>query len=79
MEVTMHFFWFVLHSVKAGFQINIKEVLSNDDTIISVKERLEKGNATQPEPVVSGLLFRKSMAVIGDLMIASKTNFALQL
>jgi AAA domain len=47
--------------------------------IISVKERLEKGDATQPEAIVSGLLFRKSMAVIGAPDDSFKTNFALQL
>ena len=47
--------------------------------IVSVKERLEKGNATQPEQIVSGLFFRKSMAVIGAPDDSFKTNFALQL
>lgn len=47
--------------------------------IITVKERLEKGNIVPPEPIVSGLLFRKSMAVLGAPDDSFKTHWALQL
>ena len=50
-----------------------------DIEIITVKERLEKGDIVQPEPIVSGLLFRKSMAVLGAPDDSFKTHWALQL
>lgn len=50
-----------------------------DIEIITVKERLEKGDVVPPEPVVSGLLFRRSMAVLGAPDDSFKTQWALQL
>ena len=47
--------------------------------LISVKERLEKDDTKPPEPIVSGLLFRKSMAVLGAPDDSFKTHFTLQL
>ncbi len=47
--------------------------------LVSVKERLEKGDIVPPEPIVSGLLFRKSLAVMGAPEDSFKTHWALQL
>ncbi|MFC1918157.1 AAA family ATPase [Chloroflexota bacterium] len=47
--------------------------------IVTAKERLEKGDMVTPEPIVSGLLFRKSMAVLGAPEDSFKTHWALQL
>lgn len=47
--------------------------------LLSVKERLEKGDIAPPEPIVSGLLFRGSLAVLGAPDDSFKTNWALQL
>lgn len=47
--------------------------------LISVKDRLEQGAVKSFEPIVGGLLFRKSMAVLGAPQDSFKTNWALQL
>jgi hypothetical protein len=47
--------------------------------LIPVKERLERGEVKSPEPIISGLLFRRSLAVIGAPEDSFKTHFALQL
>lgn len=47
--------------------------------LISVQERLEQGGITPPEPIVSGLIFRNSLAVLGAPDDSFKTHWALQL
>lgn len=47
--------------------------------IVTMKEKLEQGGLTLPEPIVSGLLFRKSMCILGAPEDSFKTNWALQL
>ena len=47
--------------------------------LISVKDRLEQSSIMTPEPIMAGLLFRKSMAVLGAPDDSFKTNWALQL
>jgi hypothetical protein len=47
--------------------------------LVSVKEKLQQEDIKPPEPIVSGLLFRKSLAVVGAPDDSYKTNWALQL
>jgi len=46
---------------------------------MSFNERLDKGDVKPPEAIVSGLLFRNSIAVMGAPEDSFKTHFALQL
>lgn len=46
---------------------------------MTVKDRLNQGGLSSPEPIVSGLLFNKSVAVLGAQDDSFKTHFTIQL